>query len=945
MNKGINNPGFRSLPQSVQSKIISRMKYGGNMYAAGGPMDQLTEFTEGGTHEENPIGGIPQGTSPNGQTNLVEQGETKLNKENYIFSDQLKMDAVTVAEFNLPKSFVGKTFAEASKKMDKPNSRRENDTIEMADTERSLAKLKEAQEFHKQQEVQKKIDEIMALDPNALASMMGEAQQAQQGQPPIDPSMMGQGAPEEMGPEEMAMMEQEAMQQQGAATGDAAMMQQMGMMRNGGMMYADGGDMDNYGGPGDGPRFSFQVNPGDTPAKATAEQMQYMSPASAIDTSYGPLSHFETKKEAEEYLLSGNDTSRAYYNNPLTGEVGELIGDNDSYYTTGTDLSGARPARIARENITNMYPQPGENGEVGPYYSQNQDTNFQSAGAGRPYANQFGKPYDWQNYPASGYPYEKQFSKEAPNRFFLDKENEDSILYNLEVDDFKSPYYAKPKANQKDLGGFMKNNTQGILGGLQTAAGIGAMFVPGMQGLGTNLIGGGIGNITGEIKGDQEAEMQNKAIKQQELLAKQQANTLPQQQLDPYGNPMATQGIYNRNGGRMYNVGGYMNSGYANNLPDEDNMINPDDLASTGGFLETRPNTTFGQGGNMYALGGPMNNGFNPNPNTEVIIDPITGLDINAIPNPTPLNITPIAAPKVVNRNPYQNVEIPGVENFNSGTNMIPSSYFQNNKNQPNEEQIELTPDDDDYYKVSEVPNNVLTNPSQLFSDNYSQSILPGSGVYSNESKKKENYADIGDLTDTTMDLSIDQSPLDFGLQVAPIAWNLAKGLQKPMEFKGSQFYTKIDPTLVDYTNAENIAKETGAGVMKGIKNAVPGGGSYASSMLASQQNLNKALAEIGSLEENTNKKLKGDTDKLNITRKDAANMQALQMNLAAQQAKELLLQEALTQGKGMSEQGTANDLAQKYATMSAPDISRFKKVGYSPYYQQVLESIKNKKK
>ena len=45
-----------------------------------------------------------------------------------------------------------------------------------------------------------------------------------------------------------------------------------------------------------------------------------------------------------------------------------------------------------------------------------------------------------------------------------------------------------------------------------------------------------------------------------------------------------------------------------------------------------------------------------------------------------------------------------------------------------------------------------------------------------------------------------------------------------------------------------------------------------------------------------------------------------------------------------MSEQGTANDLAQKYAVMSAPDISRFKKVGYNPYYQQVLESIKNRK-
>jgi thioredoxin-related protein len=67
-------------------------------------------------------------------------------------------------------------------------------------------------------------------------------------------------------------------------------------------------------------------------------------------------------------------------------------------------------------------------------------------------------------------------------------------------------------------------------------------------------------------------------------------------------------------------------------------------------------------------------------------------------------------------------------------------------------------------------------------------------------------------------------------------------------------------------------------------------------------------------------------------------------MNLAAQQAKELLLQEALAQGKGMSEKGTANDLAQKYAVMSSPDISRFKKVGYNPYYQQILESIKNRK-
>jgi hypothetical protein len=792
MNKGINNPGFRALPQSVQSKIISQMKYGGNIYAGGGVMDQLTEFTEGGSHEENPIGGIPQGTSPNGQTNLVEQGETKLNKENYIFSDQLKVDAVTVAQFNLPKSFVGKTFAEASKKMDKPNSRRENDTIEMADTERSLAKLKEAQEFHKQQEVQKKIDEIMALDPNALASMMG---QGQEGQPPMQPPMdpnMAQGTPEQMSPEEMAMMEQQAMEQQGAATGDAAMMQQMGMMRNGGMMYANGGNMMAYGGPGDEPQFSFQVtNPNNI--QDTSDR-RYQYPASAINATM-----YNSPEEARASLFSGeNDASRTYWNNPDTGEMGEFIGDQDIYNTNFQDWNPEKSKAILR------------------------DTRFLAGDEQSPQGYGWTMNNDFETAP--------DLRKREAREYKINAENA-----------------AQELGYRYDLGGFMKNNTQGILGGLQTAAGIGAMFVPGMQGLGTNLIGGGIGNITGEIQGDKQAEMQKKAMNQQQLLAKQQANL--QTPIDTYGNPIAPQGIgMMRNGGRMCELGGYMNAN-SFGLPDEDNMLNPDDIASTGGFLETRPNTTFAKGGNMFRYEGQMD------------IEP------------------------------------------------------------------------------------VVTNPSQLFSGDYSQSILPGSGVYSNESKKKENYAKTGGLSDTTMDLSIDQSPLDFGLQMAPIAWNLAKGLQKPMEFKGSQFYTQIDPSYVDYTNAENIAKETGAGVMKGIKNTVPGGGSYASSMLASQQNLNKALSEIGSLEENTNKKIKGDADKLNITRKDAANMQALQMNLAAQQAKELLLQEALTQGKGMSEQGTANDLAQKYAVMSAPDISRFKKVGYNPYYQQVLESIKNRKK
>jgi hypothetical protein len=866
MNRGINNPGFRALPQSVQSKIISNMKYGGRMYAGGGNLDQLTEFTEGGTHEENPIGGIPQGTAPNGQMNLVEQGETKLNKQNYIFSDQLKIDGNTVAQFNLPKSYIGKTFADASKKLDKPNSRRENDTIEMADTERNLNKLKEAQEFHKQQEVQKKIDEIMALDPNALASMMGQGQQGQQGQPPIDPSMMAQGAPEEMGPEEMAMMEQQAMQQEGAATGDAAMMQQMGMMRNGGMMYANGGYTDE-------PKFSFQVtNPNNV--QDTSDR-RYQYPASAINATI-----YKTPEEAKAGLFKGeNDASRTYWNNPDTGEMGEFIGDQDIYNTNFQDWNPEKSRAILR------------------------DTRFLAGDEKSPQGYGWTMNNDFETAP--------DLRKREAREYKINAENA-----------------AQELGYRYDLGGFMKDNKQGILGGLQAAAGIGAMFVPGMQGLGTNLIGGGIGNITGEIQGDKQAEMQKKAMDQQQLLANQQANMLPQQGLDPYGNPIVPQGMYSRYGGKMYNVGGYMNGGYVNNLPDENNMIDPSDIASTGGFLETRPNTTFGKGGNMYDNGGGFTKGV---PNSYLQTAP---LDFKStIPTLGYHNFFHKKKPGEIN-----NIEELIKDRRNLMPNAIPTGKSMDEMIQSGEGVNKL------YNKEQMDVEPVVTNPSQLFSGNYSQSILPSSGVYSNESKKKENYADVGGLSDTTMDLSIDQSPLDFGLQLAPIAWNLAKGLQKPMEFKGKDFYTKIDPTYVDYTNAENTAKETGAGAMKSIKNTVPGGGSYASNVLATQQNINKALAEIDTLEENTNKKLKGDADKLNITRKDAANMEALRMNLATQQAKELLQQEALTQGKGMSEQGTANDLAQKYAVMSAPDISRFKKVGYTPYYQQILESIKNRK-
>lgn len=94
------------------------------MYNEGG---MLNEFNSGGSHQANPNSGVQQGISPDGSPNLVEEGETK--HRDYIFSDRLLIDKNTAAEHNFPKSMIGKTFAEASKRMNKLHKERPNDPI------------------------------------------------------------------------------------------------------------------------------------------------------------------------------------------------------------------------------------------------------------------------------------------------------------------------------------------------------------------------------------------------------------------------------------------------------------------------------------------------------------------------------------------------------------------------------------------------------------------------------------------------------------------------------------------------------------------------------------------------------------------------------------------------------------------------------------------------
>ena len=104
----------------------------------------LTRFDTGSTHELNPNGGIDIGNN-----NSVEENETK--QDNFIYSDRIYLDENIVSQYNLPKSLVGKSVADATKFIDNKFKGR-NDKISQSTKNGMLSKIAEAQEAMKPQE-------------------------------------------------------------------------------------------------------------------------------------------------------------------------------------------------------------------------------------------------------------------------------------------------------------------------------------------------------------------------------------------------------------------------------------------------------------------------------------------------------------------------------------------------------------------------------------------------------------------------------------------------------------------------------------------------------------------------------------------------------------------------------------------------------------------------
>lgn len=106
----------------------NRIAYGGPLFSHSGDWSNgFTFVNEGGTHEENPNGGVPVGIDKEGVPNLVEEGEVIFN--DYVFSNRLKPSKkqLETNKFNI--KYEGKSFAEIVEDLQKITAETPNDFI------------------------------------------------------------------------------------------------------------------------------------------------------------------------------------------------------------------------------------------------------------------------------------------------------------------------------------------------------------------------------------------------------------------------------------------------------------------------------------------------------------------------------------------------------------------------------------------------------------------------------------------------------------------------------------------------------------------------------------------------------------------------------------------------------------------------------------------------
>ena len=128
----------------MQNLLANFAAFGGNLMTHGADFDTgLTVVGNGGTHEQNPLEGVPMGVDAEGIPNLVEEGEVIFN--DYVFSKRLKVPKAVRQKYKL-RGTKPLTFADAAIQMGKEAEERPNDPISQGGLIDSMSKLMAVQE-------------------------------------------------------------------------------------------------------------------------------------------------------------------------------------------------------------------------------------------------------------------------------------------------------------------------------------------------------------------------------------------------------------------------------------------------------------------------------------------------------------------------------------------------------------------------------------------------------------------------------------------------------------------------------------------------------------------------------------------------------------------------------------------------------------------------------
>ena len=178
------------------------------------PKDYL-KVNEGGSHEENPNGGVQIGVDPEGNPNLLEEGEPVY--KDYVYSDNITAEKEFLEQNNLPGKYDGKLYSEIADDILSEAEERPLDPISRNGLEALLGRLAEAQEGQKQRDQQRELeDELANLSPeelDQLEAMLGgtdpdggvQGELGADGSAYMQPEMMGSAEPVQQ-PMEMPMM-------------------------------------------------------------------------------------------------------------------------------------------------------------------------------------------------------------------------------------------------------------------------------------------------------------------------------------------------------------------------------------------------------------------------------------------------------------------------------------------------------------------------------------------------------------------------------------------------------------------------------------------------------------------------------------------------------------------------------------------------------------------